>query len=1156
MYPQDESVLHRLLLSEVLLEEYEGLDQPALDQDELLSIKAQIRECRAQYDAAPSSEARDGEIVKQIYRLMANAQTNEALKSAKRTWDEYEERCRDRMQDLEGDRLRKVIERAVVARVFGTIDDLHRKFDKEHAAIKDKAAREKAIERDVLNAIREQALPKDKPISKGTGDGRASRVAGISKEQAARMAARSQRSALCLSGGGIRSATFNLGILQGLARNGLLERFDYLSTVSGGGFIGGWLSAWIHRQGLESVVEQLKEPPKSPLKPEPGPIEYLRIYSNYLSPQSGLLSADTWTLVASVLRNLMLNWFVFMPVLILLLLVPRLWTALLFRSHAHEKYALPASLIVGVLTGMWSFIYIGRHLPTSNPDDAKGSAQRERGGQGQFVLSCLVWLTTSAAAFAIFFWLRLQPIKDAFQWYYYVAVTVAIILVPWLYCMAKIWRRVKKRKWLKVILGSATLLILLAQFITGYLLRFMTRSFLPGPNPDPLFYATFAVPLILLVMCLGGTLIAGFTSRFSNDDDQEWWARVGAWVLIVVVSWSVIHVLVLYGPLMILTLGATLQRLSAGGITNLHWADIGKLAGTAGGVVSGIITLAGGFSAKTPANAKEAQRASVASVALSAVTILMAPVFLGFVFILIALGTNWLLVNSVGELASQWAAGTPLPFPSGSLAKWHTLLLQVTPFRYLIVFALSQIVLAALMGRLINTNNFSLQHLWRNRIIRAYLGASHEFRKPDPFTGFDTNDNLLMHELRPQPNAVLPPGPAKDRPADERPHEPRPKKLLHILNVALNLTGGEKLQWQDRRAESFTVSPFHAGSYWLGYRRSFCYGGNEGISLGAAIAISGAFVSPNMGYMMTSPVVRFLMALFNVRFGTWLGNPGPAGDERDIYDKACDLLLRPVGVKPARPFQLRSPRFSVKPIVSEAFGSIDDKSSYVYLSDGGHFENLGLYEMVLRRCRFIVVSDASTDPDYSFQSLAMSIRQIRVDLGVPIEISDMSVNLPSQDMKSKYCATGKIRYSCVDRDPNDVTTKDADFDGTIIYIKPSLIGEEPRDVVNYWQGSNGFPQEVITDQWFTEAQFESYRALGSHIIEAICNPSGHQSQNKVNFPTFARRARDHNRLDFRAYREQISYAALEQEFKTTLTNSPIASYQRKVSRFISKLLRY
>src|SRR5918912_547241 len=107
-----------------------------------------------------------------------------------------------------------------------------------------------------------------------------------------------KRSALCLSGGGIRSATFCLGVLQGLARLNLLDKFDYLSTVSGGGYIGSWLTAWIHRTEAQNVLEKLRSYPKSKIDPEPKEIIHLRTYSNYLSPKIGILSVDTWTLVA------------------------------------------------------------------------------------------------------------------------------------------------------------------------------------------------------------------------------------------------------------------------------------------------------------------------------------------------------------------------------------------------------------------------------------------------------------------------------------------------------------------------------------------------------------------------------------------------------------------------------------------------------------------------------------------------------------------------------------------------------------------------------------------------------------------------------------------------------------------------------------------
>ena len=138
-----------------------------------------------------------------------------------------------------------------------------------------------------------------------------------------------ERSAICLSGGGIRSAIFGLGILQGLAHTSLLREFDYLSTVSGGGYVGGWFSAWIknHSRGAEGVAEELGQRSDLTLNPEPVPIRHLRKYSNYLTPKTGFTSVDSWTLIAIYLRNVFLNWLVLFSWMAAVLTLPRLYLA-------------------------------------------------------------------------------------------------------------------------------------------------------------------------------------------------------------------------------------------------------------------------------------------------------------------------------------------------------------------------------------------------------------------------------------------------------------------------------------------------------------------------------------------------------------------------------------------------------------------------------------------------------------------------------------------------------------------------------------------------------------------------------------------------------------------------------------------------------------
>ncbi|MDX6288662.1 MAG: hypothetical protein QOH42_461 [Blastocatellia bacterium] len=855
-----------------------------------------------------------------------------------------------------------------------------------------------------------------------------------------------RRSALCLSGGGVRSATFNLGVLQGLARCGLLDKFDYLSTVSGGGFIGSWLSAWIHREGkaIGKVSQWLADPPSDPLKPEPDPLYKLRIYANYLTPKKGLLSVDTWTLIAVYLRNLILNWLVFIPVIVAFLILPRIWLAFVKSPYASSTLCLR----IGFVGAAIALTFIGLNLP---------GAKRLNKSAGWFVGLCLLPLIISAMALTTY-WVRLR-VGEVPDWWQFTKFALMLAALPWgLYVVLSLSARLRDSKsrdsdddegarhsgsWLMTLAlhASATVLILAAFAATGLLTWYLVTTQISAPlnlsNSFARTYASFAVPVLLLMLTVGGTLISGFTSRFTGVEDQEWWARSGAWILMSVAAWCIFDAIVLFGPSLFVELQAQLMQNK-----DLTWSSAKGLGTMLIGVVSGAITLFGGFSTKTSANGEPADQSGVKSKLPSIATTVAAIIFGTFIAIVLALITDWILASSLGNWGSVKLGSGPLTLNAND----PRTILYKSPGRLLVVLVAIIALVGCVLGRFINTNRFSLHYYWRNRIMRAYLGASLKDRKDtkDEFTDFNVHDNIQMYELKQRP--------------------------LHVVNVTLNLVGGDRLEWQDRKAESFTVSPLHAGSYWLGYRNSRYYGGDDGISLATAVAISGAAASPNMGYMMTSPIVRFIMTLFNVRLGFWLGNPGVAGSgdpttfNRPTYDRD-------------------SPTQSVRPIFSEALGMTDSRSPYVYLSDGGHFDNLGLYEMILRRCRFIVISDASTDPAYALESLAFSIRQIRIDFGVPIEIDDVNF-AKKPEKKNKYCAIGRIRYSCVDK-PKGSVEKDDVYDGTLIYVKPSLDSTEPRDVLNYHAGSGSFPQDTIADQWFSEAQFESYRMLGSHMIQSI-----------------------------------------------------------------------
>jgi hypothetical protein len=239
-----------------------------------------------------------------------------------------------------------------------------------------------------------------------------------------------------------------------------------------------------------------------------------------------------------------------------------------------------------------------------------------------------------------------------------------------------------------------------------------------------------------------------------------------------------------------------------------------------------------------------------------------------------------------------------------------------------------------------------------------------------------------------------------------------------------------------------------------------------GVHVGTAISISGAATSPNMGYH-TSPPLAFLMTLFDVRLGWWLPNSRYTNDE---------LLLskKPEGGPPCSLFYL----------LYELFASTTDRSKFVYLSDGGHFENLAIYELVRRRCKYIISCDADADSGMTFGDLGNAIRKCRSDFGVEITIDPTPVRLPNPDgFASVHGVAGAIRYPRLsDEEPS--------FRGQILYIKPTITPNTPRDVLAYRDSHPGFPDQTTADQWFDESQFESYRRLGLHSFQTLAGIAG------------------------------------------------------------------
>jgi len=808
------------------------------------------------------------------------------------------------------------------------------------------------------------------------------------------------RTALCFSGGGIRSATFGLGVLQGLAAHSwsredggaqpvLLGEADYLSTVSGGGFLGGWFSSWAsrHADGSAGVIRDLAAAPEAAWDPEPGPLRYLRRFSSYLNPQLGAFSADTWTLVATVLRNIVLNWLVLLPLLAAVLALPLLLYALI------EVYPLVGNHYLLYAAGALLVTSVG-YMVTDLPSAGDG-----RQPQARFLGLGLAPLVLAAILFSLYWaWqgdLRVLPSPAGM-----VAFGVGIMAMGAALGMPiAYWRRrTFNVAWVVKGLGFA----LVTGAVGGLLSYWMTWRFTDpttGDLYDDRLFAWLAVPTLLGVFALAQGVLVAISSTITDDEDREWWSRSMAWIFIAMVCSFAFSGIVLMTPALASLLPPIKWQSAATAAAGLAASSLGLSPGTAG----------------TKEAKEKAGAPSGSQLALDLAGRMAMPVFLLMLALLVAGfdGVVGLRLTNLIQNPPSWSPFPPVPNVDPVFVELALMLLLALP--------------ALILARVIDANKFSLHAMYRARLIRTFLGASNPGRKPNPFTGFDPSDNLPMADL--------------------------PAKPLHVVNVTLNLVKGENLAWQERKAASFTATRYHTGSCRLGYQPSKDYAG--GVTLGGAITTSGAAANPNMGYN-SSTVLGMIMMLFNARLGVWLPNPGRPG---------------------AGNWFKTGPTYSIRPLIDEALGLTSDRNAWVNLSDGGHFENLGLYEMVLRRCRTIVVVDGSADPSFHFDDLGNAIRKIRIDLGIPIEFRNGIPITKEIHADSRHAALGKIAYSAVDGADVD--------DGTLIYIKASLTGNESRDVLNYADQNPSFPHQPTSDQWFDESQFESYRRLGCHVVEEI-----------------------------------------------------------------------
>jgi hypothetical protein len=867
------------------------------------------------------------------------------------------------------------------------------------------------------------------------------------------LAGNQQLTGLAFSGGGIRSATFNLGVLQALAELNFLQRFDYLSTVSGGGYIGAWLAGWGKQKGFENVRAFLS--PRVSPDPAAGdvkPIRFLRQFSNYLTPELGLFSFDTWTMAAVYTRNLLLNQATLIAAIGLLLMVPRLVIFPLLsvcRCGVSEGTLMWLSLLLlffSVSSMAWhlkSATAKGCGYPASDDAGEEKRPPRARFGrtlEGSDVvqLTCVFPVMLSVICGSTWFWMNIHTGIDEFiqdwRWFWLGSFGVFAVLSFILSAAGGVQKCFQKRlryagafyAWLLMIFAALVTGAAATLLLRGYLA--IMHAFYLVESAGGLWHAAVLGPVLLFsVLTLAAIVHVGLVGTDFPDSGREWLSRFRAVTSVYAFFGLALFAASIYGPIVIAWLGMK----AAAGI------GIGWVATT-------IASLLAGKSSQTGKN----KDAIPSFNALDMLAKFGPPVFLVGFLLVISEAEHLLLTHGLLHGAysfnnlfrEHWVILAGVPLLPGS--DWW--IAGLLPFTGVLAF------MGAVLIWRVDVNEFSMHHFYKNRLVRCYLGASNPRRNPDTFTGFDDNDDVLLAKLIPS----------------EKYAGPYP-----ILNSTLNLSAGGQLAWQERKAASFIFTPCFSGYdltwdsdhpgprpahnnlKFCAYRKTEEYGGSrKGVHIGTAAAISGAAADPNQGYN-TSTTVAFLMTVFDVRLGWWLGNP-----RRDLES------------------QLASPRFGLVALISELLGRTDDRTNFINLSDGGHFDNMGIYELIRRRCKFIVLCDAEQDGSYRFGGLGMVIRRCRVDFGAEIQIDPSRIaRTDSAAWSQDHCAVGSITYV-------DGTQ------GVLVYIKASTTGDEPEDVLEYAAHDPAFPHDSTANQWFGESQFESYRKLGYHATKSSLEP--------------------------------------------------------------------
>jgi hypothetical protein len=886
-----------------------------------------------------------------------------------------------------------------------------------------------------------------------------------------------------LSGGGIRSATFCLGLFQALAEVKLLRKVDFVSTVSGGGYFGSFLGRLFTREWVSSIddVESAIRGKSLPTTAAENRgwanrmFRWLRDNGRYLAPRG---SGDLILLGAILLRN---------------------WIAV------------QVVMITSVLAAFVTLQLVRPWL------DAMLRLNRDGSSVGAFLICTL------PGGDSVLLW---SP------WLVWLAPILALVVAPTVWAYWLVTRRASDgAKGISPLAGVAV--AFLAGIAGAAAYRDTPWRFWPCALVGVSALLTIGWWLLSQVIAPNSERLSPIeTGNFARTTLSKW-LKNGLLACGVVLGWSLID-----------TVGGTLYvAQGAGALTRWASAVFGVLAGLGAFGRTGLVLLTSSRGRQRPGVPASVMTWSAAvvivSVWLITINALSHAVASGFVAVdgtptgfaaaptTTILGVDRVDVARSGDgfvVSAAKAAEPPCVAPA--------ITRRIDPFGVQIFAVLLGFTL--LFGRTITFANMSSLHaFYWSRLTRTFLGASNPTRLKtgdtavkDTVSGDDCEGTGYWNWPRLHATAATSTaGPwAQGGP-------------LHIINTTVNETmdARTKVQNQDRKGTGLALGPCGLS---LGIRHHLLTDSDgcptiypadgyrvfksarengrtpEPLTVGRWMSISGAAFSAAAGANTTVPIA-ILAGMLNVRLGYWWdsGTPPPA---------------RPLqfGAKQWSPWVTFEAMLPVQSaLLSEMLARTRGTAGQLWnLSDGGHFENMGGYELIRRRLPLIVIVDAEADPDYEFQGLSDLVRKARLDFNAEIKFLtarqlggriDAHTPVLPESVRQYFGDLGSLRRGrwtdepvpgpngaakqfAIEVDRSRVSQAHAALatiaygeNGTrswLVYVKATLTGDEPEDVCHYHRAHPAFPQETTNDQFFDEAQWESYRRLGVHIGHRVLTP--------------------------------------------------------------------